>query len=117
MHSLTRPALTVLAAAALVAGASAIAATPKASCKAARQTFNDRCSMCHGENGKGYAAIHTPDFTDPHWQAKHTDAQLISAVEHGVQAAGMMPSFQGQLTHAQIDALVRCVVRGFAAKK
>lgn len=103
-------------AAALSAGAAAFAAAPSANCKRARQTFNDRCSMCHGENGKGYAAIHTPNFTDPQWQAKHTTAQLISVVEHGKKGKGMMPSFKGQLSKAQIESLVKCVVRGFAKK-
>lgn len=73
--------------------------------------------MCHGMKGKGYASIHTPDFTKARWQAKHTDAQLIAAVTHGKMGAGRMPSFQGQLTPQQIDALVHCVVRGFGKKK
>lgn len=117
MHPLTRSAVTVFTAAALSAGAAAFAAAPTANCQRARQTFNDRCAMCHGENGKGYAAIHTPNFTDPQWQAKHTTSQLISAVEHGVKGKGAtMPAFKGQLSKAQIESLVKCVVRGFAKK-
>lgn len=113
MRLLTRSAVIVLATAAL-----AFAAAPKTSrCAQAQQTFANRCEMCHGPNGKGYAAIHTPDFTSRAWQAKYTDAQLIHAVQHGVKGAGMMPAFQGQLSDAQIDALVRCVVRGFAKHK
>lgn len=109
MRSLTRAAVIVLATAAM-----AFAAAPKkATCAQARETFANRCEMCHGPNGKGYAAIHTPDFTSKAWQARHTDAQLIHAVENGVNGAGQMPAFKGQLSDAQIDALVKCVVRGF----
>lgn len=113
MRLLTRSAVIVLATAAL-----ALAASPKnSSCAQAHQTFANRCEMCHGPNGKGYAAIHTPDFTNKAWQAKHTDAQLVNAITNGVKGEGIMPAFQGQLTKAQIDALVKCVIRGFAKSK
>ncbi len=31
--------------------------------------YQQNCAMCHGADGKGFAAIKTPDFTDPKWQA------------------------------------------------
>ncbi len=89
------------------------AAAARPDCRGAHQLFMQTCSMCHGANGAGYPTIHTPNFTDPKWQARHTDAELIAAVTHGKQGAGRMPAFQGQLTPKQIDALVRCVVRGY----
>lgn len=84
--------------------------------RAAHEQFMETCSMCHGAAGKGFPAIHTPNFTDPQWQAKHTDAQLEAAITHGKVGAGRMPAFQGQLTAKQIQALVRFVIRGFAKK-
>lgn len=93
----------------------AAAAAPKHDCQAAKDLFNNRCVMCHGPDGKGYAAIGTPNFTDSKFQASQTDAQLIEAVTDGKRGTtGQMPSFKGQLTSAQISDLVHCVVRGFA---
>ncbi len=84
--------------------------------RAAHEQFMETCSMCHGANGKGFPAIHTPNFTDPKWQTSHTDAQLEAAIAHGKLGAGRMPPFQGQLTPRQIKALVHFVIRGFAKK-
>jgi len=92
------------------------AAAPKHDCQAAKDLFNNRCVMCHGPDGKGYAAIGTPNFTDSKFQASQTDAQLIDAVTNGKRGTGQMPPFKGQLTNAQISDLVHCVVRGFAPR-
>ncbi len=88
----------------------------KPGCAAAHRQYMETCAMCHGVNGAGYPAIHTPDFTDRKWQAQHNDAELIAAVTHGKQGKGRMPAWQGQLSPRMIDALVHCVVRGFAKK-
>jgi cytochrome c oxidase cbb3-type subunit 3 len=105
--------VTLLASVSLVSVAAA--AAPKHDCQAAKDLFNNRCVMCHGPDGKGYAAIGTPNFTDPKFQASQTDAQLIDAVTNGKRGeTGQMPAFKGQLTNAQISDLVHCVVRGFA---
>lgn len=93
------------------------AAKPAKDCQAAQNTFQDKCSMCHSPDGKGYAAIHTPDFTDAKWQTAHKDAELIDAITNGKQGAGEMPAFKDQLTARQIDDLVTCVVRGFGKAK
>lgn len=87
------------------------AANPK--CDQAQNLFQDKCSMCHGPDGKGYAAIHTPNFTDPKWQAEHKDSELVDAITNGKQGEGVMPPFKDQLTAQQVDNLVKCVVRGF----
>ena len=92
----------------------ALAQTPN--CTGSVDLFRQKCSMCHAQDGKGYAAIHTPVFTDASWQAKHTDQELIDAVTNGKQEEGKMPAFKGKLTDAQIDSLVKCAVRGFAKK-
>jgi mono/diheme cytochrome c family protein len=80
-------------------------------CGQANTTFQ-RCAMCHGANGKGMEAMHTPDFTDSSWQASKSDKDLIDAVTNGTDHG--MPAFGGQLTAPQIDQLVHCMVRGFA---
>ncbi|HUZ45898.1 MAG TPA: c-type cytochrome [Terriglobia bacterium] len=80
-------------------------------------TFMEKCSMCHGLDGKGYEAIHTPNFTDPKWQAAHSDKELMSAIENGVKGTAMV-SFQGKLSHEQmVDVLNYIRSLGGKAKK
>lgn len=70
--------------------------------------------MCHGENGEGYAAIKTPNFTDPKWQAAHSEKELMGAIENGVKGTAMM-SFKGKLTHEQMEAVLK-YIRSLGAK-
>lgn len=71
--------------------------------------------MCHGLDGKGYTAIHTPDFTSPKWQAAHTDRQISGAIENGVTGTSM-PAWRGKLTAAQVHDLVG-YIRSLSAEK
>lgn len=77
--------------------------------------FREKCSMCHGINGKGYAALKTPDFTDPKWQAAHTDKELQDSIENGVPGTAMV-SFKGKLSKQQMDAVFK-YVRSLGTKK
>jgi mono/diheme cytochrome c family protein len=97
------------------AAAAASAAAPSAAvpqCGETSQVFAQRCAMCHGPDGKGIASRHTPDFTDPSWQQSRSDKDLLGAVTGGTQSG--MPAFGDQLTSAQIDSLVHCMIRAFA---
>ena len=87
------------------------AAQPK--CGEASEIFQRSCALCHGDNGKGMAGAHTPDFTDPAWQQAKTDAELTDAIKNGKQ--GGMPGFGQRLNVEQIGTLVRCQLRGFGA--
>ncbi len=82
-------------------------------CGEATAIFKQRCTMCHGPDGRGMAATRTPDFTDPGWQAGKNDKALLDALTNGTDRG--MPAFGGQLSSPQIDQLVHCVVRGFAS--
>lgn len=77
--------------------------------------FREKCSMCHGIEGKGYAAIKTPDFTDPKWQAAHTNREMVDAIENGVQGTAMV-SFKGKLTEQQMKDVLK-YIRSLGAKK
>lgn len=88
----------------------------QAECAAAKKTYESTCAACHGETGKGNPILKTPDFTDPHWQAARKDPELIDAIANGVKETAM-PSFKDQIKPAEIDALVKCVVRGFGKKE
>jgi mono/diheme cytochrome c family protein len=66
-------------------------------------------------NGKGKTVFATPDFTDPKWQAARTDSVLVYIITNGVKLTNM-PPWKGQIAPAEIDALVKCVVRGFGKR-
>lgn len=84
-------------------------------CAAAKKMFAANCAMCHMDNGTGNAALKSPNFTDPKWQAAHKDPELVAAISNGVKGTSM-PSWKSQLNPAEINALIHCVVRGFGKK-
>ncbi len=75
--------------------------------------FKSKCSMCHGADGKGYAAVKTPDFTDAKWQASMTDKKIADTIKNGKPNTMMMP-FGNQLSDADIQALVK-QIRSFGS--
>src|ERR1051325_11660251 len=76
------------------------------------KTFNEKCAMCHGEDGKGKAKG-TPDLTNAEWQKKETDAEFTEMIKTGKKPT--MPAFADKLSEEQIKALVG-YVRSFAKK-
>jgi mono/diheme cytochrome c family protein len=84
-------------------------------CAAAKKIFSANCAVCHMANGTGNAALKSPNFTDPKWQAAHPDAELFAAISNGVKGTAM-PSWKAQIKPAQINALIKCVVRPFGKK-
>ena len=84
-------------------------------CAAAKKIYAENCAVCHMAKGKGSTVLMTPDFTDPKWQAAHKDPELIDAVLNGVKLTAM-PPWKGMLNPEEIDALIKCVVRGFGDK-
>jgi mono/diheme cytochrome c family protein len=77
--------------------------------------FKGKCSMCHGPEGKGFSAIKTPDFTDPKWQAKHTDQEIEDTIKNGKKDT-MMKGFSDKLKDDEIDSLVK-YIRTLNSKK
>ena len=63
----------------------------------AQTIFNERCSACHGADGRGSgpaAAALTPkprNYTDKAWQSAVTDAQLRKTIVFGGAAVGKSP--------------------------
>ncbi|MGH9435552.1 MAG: c-type cytochrome [Terriglobia bacterium] len=78
--------------------------------------FKSKCSMCHGVDGKGYAAIHTPDFTSPKWQASITDEEIIHTITDGKKGT-VMPAFGAKLKASQIQELAHYLRSLNSAKK
>ncbi len=67
--------------------------------------YKERCSMCHGVDGKGFSAIKSQDFTDPKWQASVKDAELLDAIKKGKKGTPMI-GFSDKLKEDEIRALV-----------
>ena len=107
-----------LAAALLMAGsiAYAVSLSFAANTPNGAETFTQKCSMCHGMNGKGYPALKTPDFTDPKWQAAHPDKELMDAIENGVKGTAMV-SFKDKLSHQEMVAVLKYIRSLGATKK
>ena len=81
-----------------------------------RQLYKNKCSPCHGEDGKGQTPagkmLKARNHTDPQWQQSVTDEQLIESITKG---KGNMPKWGDKLSADQIRGLVEVVVRGLAA--
>ena len=77
---------------------------------AALYTAN-KCTGCHGADGKGNPNMKdVPNFTDAAWQKKETDAELIKTIKNGHKP---MPAYKDKLNDDEIRALV-AYVRSFA---
>jgi len=72
-------------------GSSARAAGPDA---VVELTWRNQCALCHGMTGHGDGPngpmVHAPDVTRDEWQAKATDAEMITAIRNG---KNQMPRF------------------------
>jgi cytochrome c oxidase cbb3-type subunit 3/ubiquinol-cytochrome c reductase cytochrome c subunit len=69
--------------------------------------YGENCAGCHGANGAGGAAI---SMSNPEYQALIDDATLRDIIANGEKGT-LMPGFSvkadGELTDAQIDALMK----------
>jgi cbb3-type cytochrome c oxidase subunit III len=88
------------------AGAVAAAPAARAGAPDGAAIYKQKCSMCHGVDGKGFSAIHTPDFTDPKVQASMTDKQMEEVIKNGKKGTAM-PAFGGKLKDDEIQAVIK----------
>jgi mono/diheme cytochrome c family protein len=70
--------------------------------------FAGNCAACHGADGKGVAAMKTPDFTNPAVQAALSDASAIKTIREGKPGTAM-PAWGGKLSEAEIAAVAAFV--------
>ncbi len=75
----------------------------------AKTVYNDKCALCHGEDGKGVTKG-TPNFTNKKVQQESSDGEYAAVIKNGEEA---MPGFGGKLDAAEINALV-AYIRKFA---
>ena len=70
--------------------------------------FKEHCTACHGDDGKGKAAIGTPDFTAAETQNSITDEQIVTTITDGRKGT-IMPAWKGTLTAEEIAAVASYV--------
>jgi mono/diheme cytochrome c family protein len=80
----------------------------------AARLFDDKCSRCHGADGRGHTIIGgmlgAPDFTDERWwREEKSEARLVNSITNG---KGDMPAFGRKLSRREISILA-ARVRGF----
>jgi mono/diheme cytochrome c family protein len=76
--------------------------------KPGAKIFADNCANCHGQGGKGVAALKTPDFTNPAVQAVLSDAAVTKVIREG-KPGTEMPAWGGKLSDAEINAVAAFV--------
>jgi mono/diheme cytochrome c family protein len=78
------------------------------------QVYRASCLQCHDADGTGEAGRialpRIPDFTEPRWQAAHTDEHLTHSILEGKGKS--MPPMKGKLGSADVKQMV-AFVRGF----
>jgi mono/diheme cytochrome c family protein len=76
------------------------------------EVFAAACARCHGPNGTPdramVAQLGVKDLNAPHVQREMSDADIVHQIRSGSENR-RMPSFEGALSDAQIDAVVRHV--------
>jgi mono/diheme cytochrome c family protein len=92
----------------------ALAVSPVAAFAQGQQIFNDRCAMCHGQDGKGNgpaAASFSPapaDFTSPGFWQGNVGQKITNTIENG---HGPMPAIS--LSSNQIKAVIAYITKSF----
>lgn len=80
--------------------------------------FQRTCAACHGLDGsaRGLNGQKLPGrvLSDARWQGSKKDSDLVKSILKG---KGGMPSFQSQLSEAEVETLVAEIIRPLAARK
>jgi mono/diheme cytochrome c family protein/rhodanese-related sulfurtransferase len=103
------PALVIAALAVLAAACARKPAHASARVDEGRQLYAKMCVMCHGVDGKGYAADNAPALRNPSFLGTASDAFLRAGIARGrpgTAMAGYGQAVGGPLTPAQVDALI-----------
>ena len=78
--------------------------------------FKQKCSMCHGPEGKGFPAIKTPDLTDHKWQTSNSDKEMTEVIKNGKKGTPM-PPFAEKLKDDEIEAVIKFIRTLDSSKK
>jgi mono/diheme cytochrome c family protein len=99
---------TVFALTALFVLLQAVTASAAPQDESGRTLFNSTCASCHGQNGIPTAvgkSLNAPDLGSKEVQSR-PETELQQIVANG---KGNMPPFNGRLSEAQIDSLIKYI--------
>ena len=68
-----------------------------------KKIYEENCSSCHGDAGKGNPELGAPNLTDKIWLYGSDEAALVETISNG--RAGVMPSWEGRFDGATLKAL------------
>ena len=90
-----------------------VAATA-ASIEQGQAVFQNFCSKCHGDGGKGDGrqapeGSHPADLTDDRWDHGSTDGEIFTTIHDGVGPKYDMDSYEGKIPDATIWSLVNYI--------
>lgn len=72
-----------------------------------KEAFQQNCAACHGQDGKGMAAIGAPNLTDKVWLYGNSEAEIIKGVTNGRN--NRMPAHKEFLGEAKVHLLAAYV--------
>jgi mono/diheme cytochrome c family protein len=77
--------------------------------------FVANCVKCHGSDGSAHSAegkkLGGRDFTDAEGMAKEKDESLAKTIRKGILFGMAMPAFKDRLSEADIELLIKEIVR------
>ena len=79
------------------------------------QFYMENCVRCHGPDGSARTAAGKPlgshDLTDPQWQKRTPDEEMVKAILKGKFFGLAMPGFKKQLTEDEAQRMVTEIIR------
>ncbi|WP_264212328.1 cytochrome-c oxidase, cbb3-type subunit III [Leisingera thetidis] len=73
-----------------------------------KTVFEDNCTACHGDDGRGGLEVGAPDLGDGRWLYGGSREEIYRSIYAGRQ--GVMPAWEGRLSGAQIRMLTLYVL-------
>jgi mono/diheme cytochrome c family protein len=91
------------------------AQVPAKSLNELKAFFAANCVKCHGPDGSAHSAegnkLGGRDFTEAAWQAKEKDEAMAKDIRKGIFFGMVMPAFKDRLSEADIELLIKEIVR------
>jgi len=77
--------------------------------------FQQNCARCHGPDGSAISAegkkLHGQDLTDPDWQRRSRDDEMVKTILNGKFFGIAMPGFKAILTGDEVQRIVTDIIR------
>lgn len=80
-----------------------------------RVFYQQNCSSCHGPDGSAVSAegkkLRGQDLTDPDWQSRTRDDEMVKIILKGKFFGLAMPGFKDTLTEDEVQRMVTDIIR------